>query len=257
MLLQHTSGLPDYEDLMEAREKAGAGGWSPQRQISDQQVLQLLAQEEHGKFPPGSQWEYSNSGYVLLGLAAARRSGMPFGDFLRARIFAPLKMDRTLLYEKARNQVPARAYGHSSRDGGFLETDQSSTSATGGDGGVYSNLEDLSKWDDALREHTLLAEEEFRRALLPAALPAGAEQRLAADLPASLGGRARSYGFGWFLDLESPHPLAWHYGDTRGFKTAILRYLDRDLTVIVLANRGDLDAGALALRAAAQLEEPQ
>jgi len=256
-LLHHTSGLPDYEDLMEAREKAGGRRWSPERQISDPEVLELLEKEERGKFPPGSRWEYSNSGYVMLGLAVAKRSGMPFRDFLRQRIFAPLHMDRTLLYEKGRNQVSGRAYGHSRKDRGFVETDQSSTSATAGDGGVYSNLEDLSKWDDALAQHTLLSEREFRAALVPAALPAGAVPRLASDAPASLGGRARSYGFGWFLDLGSPHPLVWHYGDTMGFKTAILRYLDRDLTVIVLANRSDLDAGALALRAAAELETPQ
>jgi CubicO group peptidase (beta-lactamase class C family) len=248
-LLNHTSGLPDYEDLMDAAEKAKGPLWSPERQIRDGEVLQLLEKERQGKFAPGSKWQYSNSGYVLLGLIAAKRSGMSFDDFLHRRIFALLKMDSTLVFEKGKNEVAARAYGHSKRDERFVETDQSSTSATQGDGGVYSNLEDLSKWDDALRNHTLLSEKEFAEAISPAPLPSGAAQKLAEDAPDSLRAKAASYGFGWFLDLKNPHPLMWHYGDTMGFKTAILRYLDPNVTVIVLCNRTDLDAGALALKA--------
>jgi CubicO group peptidase (beta-lactamase class C family) len=249
-LLNHTSGLPDYEDLMEATEKIKGPIWTPQKQIRDEEVLQLLENEARGKFTPGTRWEYSNSGYVLLGLMVAKRSGRPFGDFLQERIFAPLKMEHSLVLEKGQNQVVARAYGHSKSNGVFVETDQSSTSATQGDGGVYSNLEDLNKWDEALRNHSLLGEKEFAAAITPARLPAGAEQKLAEDAPESLRGKAASYGFGWFLDLRAPHPLMWHYGDTMGFKSAILRYLDSDVTVIVLCNRTDLDAGGLALKVA-------
>jgi CubicO group peptidase (beta-lactamase class C family) len=257
-LLNHTSGLPDYEDLMDAREKAQGPMWSPERQIRDDQVLELLKKESQGKFAPGSRWAYSNSGYVLLGLIVRKRSGMPFGDFLRQRIFAPLKMEHTLVFEKGRKEIAARAYGHlptilahGSEKIYYQQSDQSATSATEGDGGVYSNLEDLSRWDDALRNHTLLGEREFAAAVSPAPLPAGAEAGLAADAPESLRQKAAAYGFGWFLDLDDPHPLMWHYGDTMGFRTAILRYLGSNLTVIVLANRSDLDAGALALKAAA------
>jgi CubicO group peptidase (beta-lactamase class C family) len=249
-LLNHTSGLPDYEDLMDAVEKHKGPTWSPEKQIRDGQVLQLLAKEQRGKFTPGTKWEYSNSGYVVLGLIVAKRSGKSFGGFLSDRIFAPMKMEHTLVFEKGKNEVAKRAYGHSEKDGRFVETDQSSTSATQGDGGVYSNLEDLSKWDDALRNHTLLSDKEFVAAATPANLPAGAEQKLAKDAPDSLREKAAGYGFGWFLDLKHPHSLMWHYGDTMGFKTAVLRYLDSDLTVIVLCNRADLDAGALALKAA-------
>jgi len=111
-------------------------------------------------------------------------------------------------------------------------------------------LEDLSKWDDALRNHTLLSEKEFSAAIAPPILPTGAEHKLAEDAPNSLRGKASSYGFGWFLDLKNPHPLMWHYGDTMGFKTAVLRYLDSGVTVVVLCNRSDIDAGALALQGA-------
>jgi CubicO group peptidase (beta-lactamase class C family) len=249
-LLNHTSGLPDYEDLMDAVEKQKGPTWTPENQIRDGEVLQLLEKEQRGKFTPGTKLEYSNSGYVVLGLIVAKRSGKSFGEFLHARIFAPLKMEQTLVFEKGKNEVANRAYGYSRKDGRFVETDQSSTSATQGDGGVYSNLEDLSKWDDALRNHTLLSEKEFSAAIAPPILPTGAEHKLAEDAPNSLRGKASSYGFGWFLDLKNPHPLMWHYGDTMGFKTAVLRYLDSGVTVVVLCNRSDIDAGALALQGA-------
>ena len=249
-LLNHTSGLPDYEDLMSAVEKEKGSVWSPENQIRDSEVMQLLEKEGHGKFTPGTKWEYSNSGYVILGLIVAKRSGKSFGNFLHERIFAPLQMNHTLVFLKDRDKIANRAYGHSPRDGKFVETDQSSTSATQGDGDIYSNLEDLGKWDDALRNHTLLSQKEFAMAITRVVLPLGAEQNLAGDAPESLRANALGYGFGWFLDLNSPHPLMWHYGDTMGFKSAILRYLDSKLTVIVLGNRTDLDAGALALKTA-------
>jgi len=249
-LLNHTSGLPDYEDLMDAVEKQKGPVWSPEHQIQDAEVLQLLEKEAKGKFAPGTKWEYSNSGYVVLGLIVAKHSGKSFGEFLRERVFSLLKMDSTVIFEKSKNQVASRAYGHSRKDGTLAETDQSSTSATQGDGGIYSNLDDLSKWDDGLSSHMLLSEKEFAPAITAAELPPDAEQKLAEDAPDSLRGKAIGYGFGWFLDLQSPHPLMWHYGDTIGFKTAILRYLRDDVSVIVLCNRTDLDAGALALKAA-------
>ncbi len=249
-LLNHTGGLPDYEDLMDAVEKTKDPMWSPEKQIQDAEVLQLLEKESRGKFAAGTKWEYSNSGYVVLGLIVAKVSGQSFGDFLHQRIFARLKMDHTLVFEKGKNEVANRAFGHSKRENTFGESDQSSTSATQGDGGIYSNLEDLSKWDDALRNHTLLSEKEFAPAITPAKLPPGAEAKLAEDVPQSLRGSANAYGFGWFLNLQDAHPLMWHYGDTMGFQTAIFRYTRDNVTVIVLCNRTDLDQGALALKAA-------
>ena len=184
-LLTHTSGLPDYEELMSAAEKGGARPWTTERQIQDDEVLALLRGETKGLFAPGTSWAYSNSGYVVLGLVVARVSGKPFGDFLRQRIFAPLEMDHTLAYEKGRNEVPDRAFGHARDGDGFREADQSPTSATLGDGGVYSSLEDLAKWDEALRVNELLS---------PARDEAGphagdARRRLGAALAAGPAGR--------------------------------------------------------------------
>src|SRR4029077_15669867 len=97
-LLNHTGGLRDYETLMEQRENKGK--WTDDHQIQDAEVLALLEQSDHGMFPPGSQWYYSNSGYVVLGLIVAKVSSQSFPEFLRQRIFAPLKMDHTVAYVK-------------------------------------------------------------------------------------------------------------------------------------------------------------
>src|SRR5436190_4387341 len=104
-LLNHTSGLPDYEELMEAAEKGSGPLWSPEKQIQDAKVLELLKKEKRGKFAPGASWSYSNSGYVILGLVVAKASGKTYGEFLRERAFIPLKMNHTAVYEKETNEV--------------------------------------------------------------------------------------------------------------------------------------------------------
>ena len=169
-LLQHTSGLPDYENLMPAPPAAAVPVGDAQ--ISDSGVLDLLRDKSSGRFPPGTRWEYSNSGYVVLGLVVAKASGLPFGQFLRERIFAPLRMDGTVAFERGTNEVRDRAFGHSFEKGAWRETDQSPTSATLGDGGVYSSLRDMARWDAALREHSLLGAEEMKLAMTPVSVPA-------------------------------------------------------------------------------------
>ena len=251
-LLTHTGGLPDYEDLM------SGGSWTAQHQIQDAEALALIEHQPAAKFAPGASWSYSNSGYVVLGMIVARISGKSFPDFLQERIFGPLRMTRTLAYVNGRNTVPHRAYGHTRRQDRFVETDQSSTSATLGDGGVYSNLEDLARWDDALSKNTLLPSAEMKAALIPATLTGGAptfwpkeanEDNLAPGKPVI-------YGFGWFLDPYRGQPRMWHTGTTTGFRTVIERFPRHNATVVVLSNRTDLDVAALALQAASQFLPP-
>ena len=250
-LLTHTSGLPDYESLMERAETEKRQPiWTPDRQIRDDEVLALLAKERRGLFAPGTSWAYSNSAYVVLGLVAARAAGQPFGDVLRERIFAPLGMTRTLAYEKGKNEVQDRAYGHTKESARFRETDQSSTSATLGDGGVYSCLEDLAKWDEALRTNALLSKAEMAPALTPARLADGSQPRWPQGEQGGdnlFPGQPVAYGFGWFLDPWKGRPRAWHYGDTMGFRSVVDRFPADGVTVIVLANRGDIDLQSLAL----------
>jgi CubicO group peptidase (beta-lactamase class C family) len=241
-LLNHTSGLPDYEDLMPPADPARP---IEQVQISDTGALGLLKSQASAKFKPGEKWSYSNSGYVVLGLVVEKVSGRTFAGFLQERIFRPLKMTGTVAYVRGRNEVPNRAFGYSRDDGRWKDTDQSPTSATFGDGGVYSSLSDLLKWDEALRRHTLLTDAEMRSALTPVHAPGG----LPTD-PTDPDGSAAEYGFGWFLNPWRGHARMWHDGDTSGFRTAIQRFTGDGLTVIVLCNRTDLDAPGLALKTA-------
>ena len=236
-LLNHTSGLPDYEDILMKQYPDTPPEKIPQ--ILDAGVLKLMEQQTSTNFPPGSKWEYSNSGYAVLAMIVEKVSGKPFGQFLHDRIFVPLKMENTLAHEKGKNDVPNRAYGYSKTDKGLQQTDQSPTSAVLGDGGIYSSIDDLAKWDRALREHTLLSEAEMRPALTPV--------HVADGLPTSEG-HTVSYGFGWFLDPYNGHRRMWHDGETIGFRTTIQRFPDENLTAIVLANRTDVDPEQLALK---------
>ena len=137
-LLSHTSGLIDYEDLITSDE-----------QISDHDVLRLLTQTDRAYFPPGSAYRYSNGGYVLLGLLIERESGVPLEQFLRDEIFEPLGMTGTVLGTR---NVVNRAYGYAFEDGRWVRRDQGITTATRGDGGIYSSIDDLQKWDASLAD---------------------------------------------------------------------------------------------------------
>jgi CubicO group peptidase (beta-lactamase class C family) len=239
-LLNHTSGLEDYGELLMKQYPDTPPEKVPQ--VLDAGVLKLLEQQTSAKFPAGTKWEYSNSGYAVLAMIVEKASGKPFGQFLQERIFAPLKMKNTLAYEKGKNDVRHRAYGHAKKGDSWRETDQSPTSAVLGDGGIYSSLDDLAKWDRALREHTLLSEAEMLPALTPAQPTDGPAKRP--------DGSTVSYGFGWFLDPYQGHKRMSHDGGTIGFRTTIQRFPDDTLTIIVLANRIDIDPEELALKVA-------
>jgi CubicO group peptidase (beta-lactamase class C family) len=262
-LLNHTAGLQDYETLMDQADApnstyAFAHHWTEKNQIQDAEALTLLEQTDHAMFPPATQWYYSNSGYVILGLIVAKISGQPFADFLHNRIFAPLKMHNTVAYQQGKNHITNRAYGHTKEANTWQQTDQSPTSATLGDGGIYSSLEDLAKWDEALRTNQLLSKEEMQPALTPFVFADGKQPAWPAnsDRPA---GTPALYGFGWFLDPYKNHSRTWHYGETQGFRSYIVRFTKNnattnnalaDTTIIILCNRTDLTPESLALQLA-------
>jgi CubicO group peptidase (beta-lactamase class C family) len=247
-LLTHTSGVRAYEDLLGTREGTSQAH-DAGRQIEDDEVLALLKSQRSTEFAAGSRWAYSNSGYVLLGHIVARIARQPLAEFLYERIFGPLGMADTAVLRPGGNPIRERAYGHVPKPGGFAVSDQSATSATQGDGGaLYSNLEDLARWDAALENATLLPAPEMREALAPVRLADGAESRwpIEASEDNLAPGQPVSYGFGWFLDPLLGHARMWHFGTTEGFRTAIMRFPAERLTVVVLCNRTDLDAVELA-----------
>jgi CubicO group peptidase (beta-lactamase class C family) len=229
-MLQHTSGLVAYEELMPETTTA---------QVLDRDVLAMMKARDSTYFPPGTQYRYSNTAYALLAQIVERVSGMPFARFLQENIFHPLGMDGTVAYEKGISSVIHRAYGYSRRDStkgpGFDRTDQSSTSAVLGDGGIYSSVEDLFKWDQALYTNKLLSQETLNEAFTPNVLPDG---------------KNSGYGFGWYIDRYRGLRKIHHEGSTVGFRTEILRFPEQRFSVIILANRTDAEPETLALRIA-------
>ena len=225
-LLTHTSGLWDYEDFVPDTATV---------QVKDHDVLELLGRADSTYFPPGSAFRYSNSGYAVLALLVERLSGKPFARFLHDRIFQPLGMESSVAYEKGVSTVPNRAYGYTQRGDRFVRTDQSPTSAVLGDGGIYTSVEDLVHWDQALETRALLPEATRKLSWTPYVLSNGKPTR---------------YGFGWFVDRDRGRTRLTHNGETRGFTNAIIRYPAERLSVIVLTNRTASDPWDVAQKIA-------
>ena len=213
-LLDHTSGIVDYESLMPDSQTV---------QVLDKDVLELLKKADSTYFPVGSKWQYSNSAYSLLSLVAEEASGRPFAQFLRENIFLPLKMNNTVAREEG-TVVVNRAYGYSRKDAGFVFTDQSSTSAVLGDGGIYSSVDDLFKWDQSLYTEMLVSKATLDLAMSPTT---------ATDTT------AYQYGYGWYIGEYHGLRTVHHTGSSRGFRNAILRLPDQRFSVIILTNRNE------------------
>jgi CubicO group peptidase (beta-lactamase class C family) len=225
-LLTHTSGVPDYEPFVPDTQS-----W----QVRDRDVLDILTRTDGADSPPGGAYSYSNSGYALLALVVEQASGQRFAAFLHDRIFEPLGMDGTVAFEDGISTVSNRAFGYTIADGQITRTDQSTTSAVLGDGGVYSSVEDLAKWDDALVRGLVLNGAEWREATTPAQLTDGT---------------VTEYGFGWFIDSYRGRPRHRHSGDTRGFNNVIMRFPDDGVTIVVLTNRDESEPSGIAERIA-------
>ncbi|MBL8239492.1 MAG: beta-lactamase family protein [Bryobacterales bacterium] len=213
-LLTHTSGLPDYDnDVPDSTP-----------QLSDADVLAYVLKQPGSLFAPGEKYSYSNTGYAVLALIVESVSRQAFPAFLKARIFKPLGMKSTVAHVEGKDTVRNRAYGHSRTAEGWMRTDQSATSAVLGDGGIYSNLEDLARWVRALDRCTLLDCGTLKQSWTSAVLNDGTPT---------------NYGFGWRLETRDGHRVIGHTGETRGFRNALLRYPEQGMVVILLTNRNE------------------
>jgi CubicO group peptidase (beta-lactamase class C family) len=221
-ILQHTSGLLDYEDFVDKNDTL---------QLKDKDVLEILTKQDTTYFLPGSAHRYSNSGYAILALLVERISGKSFAEFLNVRIFKPLKMKYSVAFEDGISKVEDRAFGYAKNDSGFAFTDQSLTSAVLGDGGIYSSTIDLLKWDDEINRPTLLPREKFDKIFVRGIDSEGEEF---------------DYGFGWRLDPYKNHYRPYHTGSTSGFSNIYMKLPDLDLTIILLINIRDYDAKGYA-----------
>ncbi|GAB3952854.1 serine hydrolase domain-containing protein [Spirosoma harenae] len=219
-LLTHSSGILDYESVMNPRQKI---------QLLDADVLTLLKDHDSLYFEPGSQFRYSNSAYCLLALLIERVSGKSFAEFIRERIFQPLKMVNSTVYE-AGKPIANRATGYRKKGSAFVFSDQSVTSATKGDGGVYTSLEDYQKWADALRTNQLL---DLKTALA----------RTEHTIPQAKGSY---YTAGWFF-RQPTNPVLFHSGSTCGFNNFVVLIPDKKFLMAYFSNKADNKANAAAV----------
>ena len=213
-LLNHTSGLIDYESLIPP---------DYQGQVTDHDVLLLMLKQRGTYHQPGSKFRYSNTGYALLAELVAMISQKTFQAYLSENIFQPLGMHDSVAYVEGDNEVSNRAFGYSPVGGGFKRTDQSPTSAVLGDGGVYSSVQDLSIWYQMWNGGTgVLSAASIQQMLTPGRLNDN---------------RPISYGFGWFIDKFDGRNRISHTGSTIGQKHAIAFFPEEQFGVLILTNR--------------------
>lgn len=228
-LLHHTSGLPDYEALLNENWKPALAPDDPARLVpgNDAVIALLVNKKPEPRFKPGEKWEYSNTGYLLLASIVKRASGQPFETYLKEQIFEPAKMMHTSVYAFVPGndpKMPGRVYGYSSgsnsRDLTYQDTNYLNT--VQGDGGIYSTIGDLYRWDRILHTSEILTEEMKNEAFTPAILNDG---------------KKTNYGFGWFIPEKSEgQKTVSHGGGWVGFRTYIYREIDANNCIILLTN---------------------
>lgn len=229
-LLNHTSGIPDYESQKLVNL----------RQDYSEEELVKLASGLKSEFAPGTDWNYSNTGYVLLGIIMHRVTGKFYGDFLQQRIFKPLRMTSTRVINET-NLIPHRAAGYELVEGEVKNQAWVSPSLnTTADGSLYVTVLDMARWDAALYTDHPLSAQIREQMWTPAKFGPGS----GATTSLNLGGA--SYGCGWFIDTVISHRVVEHRGTWQGFRTFITRYLDDGLTVVVLCNLSTADPNAIA-----------
>ncbi|RYG21234.1 MAG: class A beta-lactamase-related serine hydrolase [Chitinophagaceae bacterium] len=213
-LLNHTTGILDYDDVIDENATTD--------QLSDADVLKACMTFKKTYFTPGDQYRYSNTAYVLLGLIIEKYSGLSYPEYLVKYIFKPLKMKTTIAYLKGINEVENRAFGYSKSQRKWVRKDQSSTSATLGDGGIYSNLRDFKKWDAALYTDKILPYSVWLRAFEQQVLNSGTKI---------------DYGFGWHLKKLNSKQIVYHTGSTTSFRNVFYRIPEERLSLILFTNR--------------------
>jgi CubicO group peptidase (beta-lactamase class C family) len=217
-LLTHTSGLRDYEvDL--------------QKDYTDAELLKVM-QALPLNFEPGTQWSYSNSGYLILGLLTTKLAGEHWSEFQSQRIFKPLGMDTTRVISEA-DIVPNRSAGYELDAKGELKNQAWVAPSLNrcADGALYYTIKDLAAWDKALRSGQPLSATSREAWVQPVRLSDGS------DYP---------YGFGWFVRDQRGQRLIEHGGSWQGFRTEIARYVDQSLTVVVLTNLASAEPEVMA-----------
>jgi CubicO group peptidase (beta-lactamase class C family) len=209
-LLSHTSGIPDY-----------TGDALDYRRDYSEADLAKLAYGMKLEFPAGSRWNYSNTGYVMLGIIVSKVTGHPYWEIISERIFKPAGMLTARIISEA-DLVPHRASGYLVENGTFKNQSWVSPLLnTTADGSLLLSLDDLVSWSRVVRQRRILSKASWDEVLSPVTLNSG---------------RTYPYGHGWFIEEVNGHKVEQHGGSWQGFQTQLSRFEGSDLTVIVLAN---------------------
>jgi CubicO group peptidase (beta-lactamase class C family) len=222
-LLSHTSGLQNYMWVMER-------SWTQARMPNNEDMLAtFIRQRRPLDFVPGTRWAYSNTGYAMLGLLVERVSGQKFPDFMRERIFDPLGMTNTFVYDVHGDVLPEnRAFGFNPNRSRFSYIPDVRHDGVMGDKGIFSTAGDLYKWDQAIYRNQLLTAELWEQAFEKARLQ---------------NNNTVNYGMGWRLQTFMDHRIVHHPGRWNGFRTSFKRFIDDDATLIILTNTNRNIAG--------------
>lgn len=219
-LLTHTSGLKDYGEEIDFRKD-----YSEDELLKVMQALPL-------EFEPGTQWSYSNSGYLVLGILTSKLAGKHWSDYQAERLFAPLGMTTTRVISE-RDLVPQRAAGYELDQRGEVKNQEWVAPSLNrcADGALYFSVRDLAAWERALQAGKFLAAPSFEAWWSPVRLADGTRY---------------PYGFGWSLGEQRGQRVIEHGGAWQGFRAAIARYPDQRLAVAVLANLAQAEAEEIA-----------
>jgi CubicO group peptidase (beta-lactamase class C family) len=217
-LLTHTSGIHDYET--ESLKKKGAAFINLRNDYTEEELFKKFSGLPLD-FPPGSKWNYSTSGYVILGILIHKVTGQFYGDVLQERIFRPLGMSYTRIISEA-DIIRNRAAGYRLVNGEIKNQEWVSPMLnTTADGALYTNIVDIARWDAALYTEKLLKKGSLDQMWTAVCLNDG---------------KTADYGFGWDVTSANGHRLIEHGGAWQGFTAQISRYVDDKFTVIVLTN---------------------
>jgi CubicO group peptidase (beta-lactamase class C family) len=222
-LLAHTGGIRDQWSLLTL------AGWRMDDIITTEHVLKIISRQKELNFEPGSRFLYSNSGYTLLAEVAARASGKTFAEYTRENIFAPLGMRDTQFYDDANRIVKNRAGSYEKVNGAYrkMNLNHSTVGATG----LLTTVEDLSKWALNFENPAVGDAELIRRFNEPSPLNNGQPV-----LFAVINGENSYHAKGQFTRNYRGVDLLNHSGHDAGFRTFLLRFPEKKLSIIALSN---------------------
>lgn len=213
-LLTHTSGIPNYTGRPEIA-KIDRTGATPQ------QMIELVA-DKPLDFTPGTNWRYSNTGYILLGMIVEKTSGQSFADFLKTNIFEPLRMTGSG-YDRPKDVLQERASGYEIVDGHIANANFIDMSVPFSAGSIYSTVEDLYRWNEALADDGKL-------------LSADSLTQMFTEYPEA-SHEGQRYGYGVVISrLKFGRLLYYHGGGVEGFSSSIQRYPNDRVCIVVLSN---------------------